>query len=244
MHVYYRLSDNNRRGKAPSYFTNENCLNNFLKNFGLSEDDTLTIIADNIGENTEKWLQGLKINFIKTSLGNSGSFDFAYQHALENSSNDSIIYFVENDYLHRVGARNALIEGFNVFSADYVSLYDTPEKYRAHFNVNYSKFINVNEIGPQLCEVFYGVNNYFKTINTTTMTFAAKRICLEEDQYVFKSALLRLTENNHPYRKIPGDYELFATLTDVKKRKMVCPIPGYATHGDMLSPSIKWEDHL
>ena len=38
MIIYYRISDKNRRGKAPEYFTNENCLNNFLKNFTLNYD--------------------------------------------------------------------------------------------------------------------------------------------------------------------------------------------------------------
>jgi hypothetical protein len=63
--VYYRLSDKNRRGKAPSYFTNENCLNNFLKNFYLNIEEII-LICDNISDETELWIKKYDIKYIKT----------------------------------------------------------------------------------------------------------------------------------------------------------------------------------
>jgi glycosyltransferase involved in cell wall biosynthesis len=245
MKIYYRISDNNRKGKAPDYFTNENCLNNFIKNFRVNQSE-LVIIADNISDKTMQWLQNYEAEIIRTSLGNCGSFDFAYNKAIAENEDEDIIYFVENDYLHREGARNALMEAFNYCKADYVNLYDSPERYKKHFNVNYNKELDIllENFKSYKSEVIYGINDYWRTVNTATMTFASKVKILKSDQYVFKSALLTLTEKEHPYRKIPGDYELFCTLVDVKSRLMITPIPGYATHGDLLSPKINWKDYL
>ena len=251
IHIYYRLSDNNRRGKAPSYFTNENCLNNFLKNFGLTEQDKLTIIADNIGENTENWLRSLNLNIIKTALGNCGSFDFAFKQAIKSNQDDDIIYFVENDYLHRKGSRNALDEAFNYLNVDYTHLYDSPDKYQTHYNVNYNSIVNFDDhvFDGLKSKIIFGLNNYWRSSNCTTMTFASKVKTLKSDYDAFKAHLIWLTDQYedrkmYEYKKIPSDYELFHTLTEARSKKMISPMPGYCTHGDLLSPLVKWIDHL
>ena len=245
MKIYYRLSDNNRRGKAPEYFTNENCLNNFIKNFEVNESE-LVIIADNVSDETMQWLKKYKVEVIRTSLGNCGSFDFTYNKAITENKDDDIIYFVENDYLHRKYSRNALNEAFNYCGADYVNLYDSPERYKKYFNINYNKEIDdiFENFKSYKSEIFFGINDYWRTVNTATMTFASKVITLKEDKNVFKASLLLLNVDEHPYRKIPGDYELFCTLTDIRHRLMISPIPGYATHGDLLSPKINWKNSL
>lgn len=251
MIIYYRISDKNRRGKAPSYFTNENCLNNFIKNFGLTEEDKLIIIADNISDNTEKWLISMGLNIIKTELGNCGSFDFSYKKAITENYDDEIIYFVENDYLHRNGSKAALLEAFNFLEMDYVHLYDNPEKYKFHYNINYNTFVNFDDniFNNLKSKIFFGLNNYWRSSNCTTMTFASRVKILKNDYDLFKSNLIWLTDQYedrkmYEYKKIPSDYELFHALTETRNRKMVSPMPGYCTHGDLLSPLIKWIDYL
>ena len=242
MLIYYRLSDKNRRGKAPSYFTNENCLNNFIKNFELKNSDKLFIVADNVTDDTMEWLKSYNFEIIKTNLGNSASFDYVMKHAMNSSNTDNIVYFVENDYLHRNGSRQAINEAFNVLNSDYVSLYDSPEKYGYHFNKNYDKFI---DFGQNLFDnfksnIYYGLNNYWRTSNSFTMTFAMKLDLVRHDYEVFKYELVEMDKDDYPYKKIPRDFELFNILSSIKNRKLLTPMPGYATHGDLLSPNVDW----
>jgi len=244
IHAYYRLSDKNRRGKAPPYFTNEICLLNFLKNFNLYDGDTFTLIADNISDSTENWIKTLNKNYIKTSLGNSGSFDFILKKSIQDHDDDDIIYFIENDYIHRKYSREALIEAFDILNADYVSLYDAPEKYNNHYNINYNKFIDCgsNIFNDYKSIVYYGSNNYWRSSNSFTMTFAAKVKTLKKDYETFK---YNITEpHNGEYKPIPNDYALFNFLSTTFQRKLITPIPGYCTHGDILSPNIVWQTQI
>lgn len=246
MKIYYRLSDKNRKGKAPSYFTNTNCFENFLKNFKPSKDE-IFIICDNISDETELWIKSYNLNYIKTNLGNCGSFDFALKHCIQsNFNNNEIIYFVENDYIHRNGAKEALDEAFNYLQADYVHLYDGPEKYRKHFNVNYQNYVNFDEniFENFKSKIYFGINNYWRSSNCTTMTFASRYNILKSDYDLFKSNLINLRSDQFEYKLIPSDYQLFVTLTEARNRKMLSPMPGYCTHGDLLSPYIKWEQHI
>jgi hypothetical protein len=242
IHAYYRISDKNRRGKAPEYFTNENCLRNFIKNFTLYDSDKLTVIADNIGEETEAFLKSLNLNYIKTSLGNSGSFDFALKDAMKNCKEQDIVYFIENDYLHRAGSREAIDEAFSVLNSDYVSLYDAPEKYENHYNINYKKFVDFsgNIFTDYKSKIYSGINNFWRSSNSFTMTFAMKCDLIRHDYEVFKYELLEMDREGYPYKSIPRDFELFKILSEIKNRKLITPMPGYATHGDILSPHIDW----
>lgn len=249
MIIYYRISDKNRRGKAPSYFTNENCLNNFLKYFTLRDTDNLIVIADNIGEQTELFLKSLNLNYIKTSLGNSGSFDFSMIHAMDNAKESDIVYFVENDYLHRPGSREAMDEAFIGMKADYVSLYDSPEKYNNHYNLNYGTYVNFgqNLFNDFTSKIYSGVNCYWRTSNTFTMTFATSALMLKNDYDIFKYNMHYNGDRSrqmHEYRSIPRDYELFLMIATVRNRNLLTPMPGYCTHGDILSPHVDWKNFI
>jgi hypothetical protein len=242
MLVYYRLSDKNRRGKAPSYFTNENCLNNFFKNFHIKDTDKIFIIADNVSDSTIQWLKSYNVEIIRTNLGNSGSFDFSLKHAMLNSHNSDIVYFVENDYLHRNNSREAMDEAFNILNADYVSLYDSPEKYEYHYNLNYNNYVDFgqNIFNNFKSKIYYGFKNYWRTSNSFTMTFAMKKDLIRHDYEIFKYELIDIDQDNYSYKKIPRDFELFNILSTIKNRKLLTPMPGYSTHGDLLSPNIDW----
>jgi hypothetical protein len=246
IHAYYRISDKNRRGKAPEYFTNENCLKNFIKNFTLYDSDKLIVIADNIGEETEAFLKSLNLNYIKTTLGNSGSFDFALKHCIDNAKDEDIAYFIENDYLHRPGSREAMDEAFNILNSDYISLYDTPDKYGNHYNKNYNGFVNFDDnlFKDYKSKVYCGSTCHWRTSNSFTMTFAARVIMLKHDYDIFKYNLHHIAEKSHEYRSIPRDYELFLMLNCVRNRNMLTPMPGYCTHGDLLGPHINWKNTL
>jgi hypothetical protein len=244
MRIYYRISDKNRRGKAPVYFTNKNCLNNFLNNFNIYENDEFIIIADNVSDETYNWLLTYNKPIIRTNLGNSGSFNYCLTEVVNsNLKDDDIVYFVENDYLHRTGSREILDEAFEKFDADYVSLYDSPEKYNNHFNINYDSYVNFSQnLFKNFKSVIYsGKSCYWRTTETVTITFASKVKNIKMDYQIFYGWMLDLRYEEKKLYPLPGDYEIFRTISRVRERKILTPMPGSATHGDLLSPHIEWE---
>jgi hypothetical protein len=246
MIIYYRISDKNRRGKTPSYFTNENCLNNFIKNFKIKDSDTLIIVADNVSEETYKWLQTYGKIIMRTQLGNTGSFYFCLDEVTKSSySDDEIVYFVENDYLHKQGSREIMDEAFQFFNADYVSLYDSPEKYGTHYNVNYNQAVLDPGIFKKYrSEIFCGANNYWRTTDTLTMTFASTLKNLRYDKQIFYGYMVDIRVEDKKLYQIPGDFEIFKTISLVREKRILTPMPGAATHGDILSPFIKWKNEI
>jgi len=240
LHIYYRLSDKGETKDRLSYLNNKVCFENFLREFS---DGQITIIADNVTDETARWLQKYDITSIyRTYLGNSGSFWFAYKLALQQPAND-YIYFVENDYLHKPGARNILNEGLEI--ADYVTLYDHPDKYIKGFNPHVHK-------GGERSIVLLTDSSHWKKTNSTTMTFASKVHLLQKDRLIFKLFTIGLIRQGGPLlkkiseRKIPADYNIFIFLTRCKSRLLISPLPGFSTHGEtkFLSPLVDWQKYV
>ena len=120
--IFYRISD---KEKAKCKLPGANkirCLNNCLDVF----KNNITIIADNCSELLLNDLKNKNLKIIETKLGNSGSFRFALNLAFD-YSDDTVVYFVEDDYLHLPESLTCLMEGIKASS--YVSLYDHPDKY-------------------------------------------------------------------------------------------------------------------
>ena len=100
MKIIYRISDSGYNKVKPDYINNESCLANAVKVFDNCE---WSIIADNISEETNDMIQKYKsrnhINY--TSIGHgAGTFNLALDEALQYDE-DEIVYFIENDYLHK-----------------------------------------------------------------------------------------------------------------------------------------------
>ena len=99
--------------------------------------------------------------------------------ALKNPD-DSIVYFPENDYLHKPGARKILMEGINS-GAHYVSLYDHPDKYA----IDEGRNPLVSGVG-EYTRIFYTDSVHWKITNSTTMTFAALVKTLKMDEAILR----------------------------------------------------------
>ena len=227
MKIIYRISDAGYNKVKPDYINNENCLKNFVYVFGNKD---IQIIADNCSEDTLKMIRKyVHPNQIeKVSVGHgAGTFNLALDMALA-LSDDEIVYFLENDYLHKPESDKILEEGFELGS-DYVALYDHPDKYMDDGN----PFV---EGGGEITKVFLSDSCHWKLTNSTTMTFAVKVKTLREDE-----AILR----KHTSGKHPNDFQMFLELRD-KGRTLITPLPGYATHGETewLSPLTKWNEHI
>ena len=223
MKIIYRISDVGYNKVKPEYINNENCLKNFVNVFG---NQNLYIIADNCSEDTLKMItKYVHLNRIENvSVGNgAGTFNLALDMAL-GYDDETIVYFVENDYLHKPGSDKVLIEGLQI-GYNYVSLYDHPDKYMNGAN----PFV---EDGGEVTRVMLTDSCHWKLTNSTTMTFASTVETLRKDEYILRE----FTKGTYP-----RDFEMFLALRE-KQHGLITPIPGYSTHGETawLSPLTDW----
>lgn len=228
MKIIYRISDAGYNKVKPEYINNESCLKNFCNVFFDNIHD-IKIIADNVSEDTFKMIKKYidPHNITRVSVGHgAGTFNLALGEAL-NGEDDDIVYFVENDYLHKQGSPIILKEGFEL-GASFVALYDHPDKY-----------LDPSQGGNPYCEgggedtrVYLTDSCHWKITNSTTMTFAAKVSTLKRVEPILR----KHTSGTHP-----NDFQMFLELRQ-QGELLITPIPGYATHGETawLSPLTDW----
>ena len=227
MRVIYRISDSGYNKVKPDYINNEACLANAIKVFG---DCEWSIIADNISEETNNMIQKYipRSVIYYTEIGDgAGTFNIALDGALK-CKDDEIIYFLENDYIHKPDSDKILEEGFKL-GASFVSLYDHPDKY-----------LSPDKGGNPYCEggaedtrVYLTDSVHWKVTNSTTMTFAAKVSTLKKNERILR---------HHTSGTHPNDFDMFLELRYANEL-LITPIPGYATHGETawLSPLNDWK---
>src|SRR6056300_1174752 len=127
MKIIYRISDAGYNKVKPEYINNENCLKNATEVF---KDADWMVLADNVSADTDKMIQKYidKSEIIYTAEGSGAqTFNLALVNALL-LDDDEIVYFIENDYLHKPGSQKVLEEGIQL-GASFVCLYDHPDKY-------------------------------------------------------------------------------------------------------------------
>jgi len=224
LRIIYRISDTGYSKVKPDYINNENCLKNAVEKL---DKAIWYVIADNCSEPTldmiNKYITKNAIQ--KVSIGHgAGTFNLALDMALT-FPDDEIVYFLENDYLHKPNSDKILEEGFSL-GFHYVSLYDHPDKYINGAN----PFV---EDGGEVTRLMLTDSCHWKLTNSTTMTFAAKVSTLKQDEAILRE----FTSGTHP-----NDFHMFLTLRNEKQRGLVTPIPGYSTHGETawLSPLTDW----
>jgi hypothetical protein len=226
MKIIYRISDAGYNKIKPGYITNENCLRNAVGVFG---KDNFHVIADNISDTTKEMILKYVDDVQIVSVGNgAGTFNLALDLALKQDDN-LIVYFLENDYLHKPNSIDIIKEGIEL-GAEYISLYDHPDKY-----IPASRGGNpqIDDDGGEYTKLFLSKSCHWKITNSTTMTFASTVKILKEDE-----TILRKWTNRGHY---PDDYKMFLELRE-KNRILVTSVPGYSTHGETawLSPLTDW----
>lgn len=228
MKIIYRISDAGYNKVKPDYINNENCLRNFCNIFFENIWD-IHIIADNISQQTRdmiyKYIDKSQITY--TSVGHgAGTFNLALDMALK-GKDDEIVYFVENDYLHKLNSGKVLKEGFDL-GASFVSLYDHPDKYKGP-----------EQGGNPYCgggaedtRVYLTDSCHWKITNSTTMTFASQVSTLKRVEPILRK---------HTVGTHPNDFSMFLELRE-NNELLITPLPGYSTHGETawLSPLTDW----
>jgi hypothetical protein len=229
MKIIYRISDAGYSKVKPEYISNEACLKNFCNVFFDYIYD-IYVIADNCSEGTLNMIKRYidPINIEKVSVGHgAGTFNLALDKALKLDDKE-VVYFVENDYLHRQQSPEIIQEGLNLGAA-FVSLYDHPDKY-----LDPSKGGNPYcEGGAEDTRVYLTDSCHWKITNSTTMTFASTVEALKRTEPILR----KYTNQGH----YPDDFKMFLELRE-QNELLVTPLPGYATHGETawLSPLTDW----
>lgn len=153
----------------------------------------------------------------------TGSFlkllDFVKQQRF---SPETILYFVEDDYWHRDGWVDVLLEGFTIEDADYITLYDHKDKY---FHPNYTDLKS---------KIAHTQSCHWRSTPSTTNTYATKMKTLMRDFDLHREFSLD--------RTITDDHGKFCCLAK-HGATLYSSIPGWSSHlePDFLSPCVAWE---
>ena len=195
----------------------------------------MLIIGDNVDKHLKHFLESKEsenIQFIDRNFGSNGA-SFRFQLELASSfDSDEQVLLQEDDYLYKAPDwpfatettyKNIFCEALQY--ADYVSVYDHPDKYVSPSHGG-NKLISSD--GVEHTGVFCTKHSHWKYTNSTTCTFASKSGTIQKDLKIWK----HFCSGNHPY-----DFQAFTALA-IKGRKLATSIPGRATHTEInhISP--------
>ncbi len=228
--VIYRISDAGNPKPKLQGGSKQKCLENALQVFG---KESIVVQADHCTEATLRILEQLGLDFQTSSLGNAESWRLVASRALKESEAGTALYFLEDDYLHIKGAAEVILDGLT--RADYVSVYDHPDKYIDGPNPFVSK-------GGEESRVLLGKLCHWKISNSTTMTFAVRKETLAADWHVWEE---------FTSAGFPDDFHAFLRLCSLGSwenrifgsgRKLFTSLPAFATHTELewIAPLRNW----
>ena len=227
MKAYYKYSD---AGKPPRFggnFVNKrDCLRYFI---GAFRGADIVVIADSSARQTAQAIREMyELEVHETELGNCGANVYMYEQALK-LQDDEIVFFAEDDYLWLPYGAEYVEEGLSY--ADYVSLYDHPDKYGYNSPNPYVKD------GGEDTRVFVSKHSHWKHTNSTTMTFGTRVWTLRKDIEVLKK--------HNQGSGLPEDFNMWCELGE-EGSTLATPLPSRATHLDGINnaPLIDWIEVL
>jgi hypothetical protein len=224
-HCYYSKLQELPDRTRPKWFNKIKVFENF-KNTLNPEFVNYTIVYDEFYGSIDKTFLANEKN---VEIIKSGSECDSFLSTLDviqsrNFDDDTIIYFLEDDYIHRPGWCDIMLEGFNL-NPHYLTLYD------------FDLFIE----SGYLCEIFATPSSHWRAVPATTNTFACKYKTLLEDLKVHKKYSTDGIKEEDGFH-FSKDYDKFWELQK-QKRYVISPMPGWSTHCDAnhISPVINWE---
>ncbi len=225
-HCYYSKLQELSDRKRPKWFNKLKVFENF-KNTINSDLANYTIIYDEFYGSIDKTFLAKEENVEVIKCGSESDSFLKTLDIVQtkNLDDDTIVYFLEDDYLHYPQWCEIMLEGFSI-NPSYLTLYD--------FDFFLAKGF--------LSEIFVTPNSHWRAVPATTQTFACEYKTLLEDLEVHKkyssSDAIKEEEGFH----FSKDYDKFWELQK-QKRYLISPMPGWSTHCDAnhLSPVIDWE---
>ncbi len=215
--------------KRPPYFSREICYQNLLHTIQNESRVRLTFFLDTFFEKEKDHFLQKEKNYpvIEIKEGTEGGsfvkmLDYVLQLPL---AKDTLVYFLEDDYLHRPGWVEVLQEGFDLNCSDYVSLYDHRDKY---FSSSYKTLTS---------RIYHTKSCHWRTTPSTTNTYAMRFGTLLRDEAIHR----QFSKD----RKVSQDHEKFIVL-GLKGATLITPLPGWSTHmePDFESPCVDWQEVL
>jgi len=221
------FSTNSEHKPRPEWFDREQIFDSLLKTLDNRVEYTAFHDSGN-GEIEDHFLSGKDVNKISMKGGNDAQSFLNLLNYVNDQDYDEedIIYFLEDDYLHKPQWVDVMLEGFNVIGADYYTLYDHPDKYWGNM---YSKLTSKIIVTP---------STHWRTTPSTTNTYACRFKTLKK-HFDIHLQYCDLVE------KWTKDHDKFTHLWNIGSNLISC-IPGYCTHveGGMLSPLTNWKQVL
>jgi len=227
INIYFRQTSNvsGHDNERPIWFNREKCFKNLLNTID-NDLARLVVVFDGDIENhfTNKY-DGFEVVNI-----NAGSDWGSFTQTLDiikndNLSDDSIIYLLENDYLHIGGWCEVMVDLFNLYEdVGYISLYDHFDKYIKTPGKYYRE-----EYQTLTSHILTSSFCHWRTVPSTCGTFAMTKKLFDLDYDV--------------HMNFAGDYHKFISLGKERGRVVLTPILGYSTHimEGLLSPFRDWE---
>lgn len=222
IHIFTRHNNGSIHRKKevrPSWFSFQKCFDSLL----VDTADITVCLDGNLDSHHVDFRGKEVIEF--TGGSDAASFAFLLKTVQEKSLPDNtIVYIVEDDYLHRPNWDTIMVEAFETFDVDHVTLYDHPDKYfLPMYNGLQSKILHSKSV-------------HWRTTPSTCSTYAARMGTLKKYWEIHeKYSRPEITHDGYDHTK-------FIELWNVGSN-LVSPIPGYSTHCEMpfVSPLFPWE---
>jgi hypothetical protein len=157
------FSSNSHLKKRPEWFDREKIFDNLVSTLDIRVE-YLAFHDNGNGPIEEHFLDKKDVNKVSMKGGNDAtSFLNLLNYVIKQDyQEEDIIYFLEDDYLHKNGWVDILVEGFTNIDADYYTLYDHPDKYYLPmYETLQSKIIATPSV-------------HWRTTPSTTNTYACK----------------------------------------------------------------------
>ena len=191
----------------PAGFSKEEAFLNLLTT--RDANTNITVLFD--GSSTGHWVRNYDVKVVEF-IGGNGDLSFQFQLNYIRSQNfhrDTIVYIMEDDYIHKDSWPSILREGFESIQPSnlkfkYLTLYDHRDKYTSESYNNLHSRIGVSE------------SIHWRTVPSTTNTFAVLYSTLIEDLDIHYTFLNR-------------DHDKFLELGR-RGRVLASCMPGYSTH--------------
>lgn len=207
-------------------FSRERCFSNLLDTLENQKRINVTFFLDTFHEMQGEHFLRTQTRYpvIEHKAGSeAASFLFMLEHvSKQRFSADTILYFLEDDYLHLPNWPNLLREALALPGVDYATLYDHKDKY---FLPQYFELQS---------KIFHTASCHWRTTPSTTNTYAMFFKTLQKHMDVHRAYSLG--------RQVSADHEKFLKLAE-HGATLVSSIPGFATHAEpaFASPCVDWE---
>ena len=224
-HCYYSKLQELPDRTRPSWFNKIKVFENFKNTLNLDLIN-YTIVYDEFYGSIDKTFLAKEKNVEIIKCGNECDSFLKTLEIIQsrNFDDEQINYLLEDDYLHRSGWCDIILEGFAI-NSHYLTLYD--------FDFFIAK--------GYLCEIFTTPSSHWRAVPATTNTFACKYKTLIEDFEIHQKHSIDGVKEVEGFH-FSKDYDKFWELQN-QHRYLISPMPGWSTHCDEnhISPIINWK---